>query len=248
MPDPLLAAIVMAVVCGLGGAAAPRLLRSIPEPEPEAGPEPAAQDAEQAAETQASAKEPYAAIAALPGLTWRLAVVSAVAGAAVGAAIGWHGTLVPWAYVVPLGVALGLVDWRTRLLPTWVIAPSYAVVVLLTFIASALADDIDVVFRAAVGWAVMGGLYFLLWFVYPKGMGYGDVRLSGLLGITLGALGIEVVLVGAWLGFLFGGVGGLLFSRLGRTDRRATPQGPFMVAGAVVGVLLAPAFLAGLGY
>jgi leader peptidase (prepilin peptidase)/N-methyltransferase len=238
MPDPLLAAIVMAVVCGVGGAAAPRLLGTIPEPAPAEDP----QDAE------APVKEPYAAIAALPGLGRRLAVASAVIGAAVGAAIGWHGTLVPWAYVVPLGVALGLVDWRTRLLPTWVIAPSYAVVVLLAFAASALADDIDVVFRAAIGWAVMGGLYFLLWLVYPKGMGYGDVRLSGLLGIALGVLGVPVVVVGSWLGFLFGGVGGLLLSRLGMTDRRATPQGPFMVAGAVVGVLLAPAFLAGLGY
>ena len=248
MPDPLLAAIVMAVVCGVGGFAAPRLLRSIPEPVPAADDVQPLEVPEAPAVPAVPAKEPYAAIAALPGLGWRLAIVSAAVGAGVGAAIGWHGTLAPWAYVVPLGVALGLVDWRTRLLPTWVIAPSYAVVVLLTFAASALTDDIDVVFRAAIGWAVMGGLYFLLWFVYPKGMGYGDVRLSGILGIALGALGVPVVLVGAWLGFLFGGVGGLLLSRLGMTDRRATPQGPFMVAGAVVGVLLAPAFLAGLGY
>lgn len=238
MPDPLLAAIVMAVVCGLGGAAAPRLLGRIPEPAPvdpaPTGPTPA--------------KEPYAAIAALPGLTWRLGLGSAVAGAAVGAAVGWHATLVPWGYVVPLGVALGLVDWRTRLLPTWVIAPSYAVVVLLTFAASALAHDVDVVFRAAIGWAVMGGLYFLLWLVYPRGMGYGDVRLSGLLGIALGELGVPVVIVGAWLGFFLGGFGGLLLARLGVTDRRATPQGPFMVAGAVLGVLVAPTLIAGLGY
>lgn len=234
MPDPLLAALVMAVVCGLAGAAAPRLLARIPEPEP--------------AEPGGPGKEPYADIAALPGLPWRLGAVSAVAGAAVGAAVGWEGTLVPWAYLVPLGVALGLVDWRTRLLPTWVIAPSYAVVVLLTFAASALADDVDVVFRAAIGWALMGGLYFLLWLVYPRGMGYGDVRLSGLLGIALGALGVPVALVGAWLGFLLGGVGGLLLARAGLTDRRATPQGPFMVAGAILGVLLAPALLAGLGY
>ncbi|MGN6252804.1 MAG: prepilin peptidase [Marmoricola sp.] len=239
MPDPLLAAIVMAAVCGLGGWAAPRLLRRVPEPAPAEAP---------ADEAPAPAKERYADIAALPGLPWRLAAVSAVVGAAAGAAIGWHGMLAPWAYVVPLGIGLGLVDWRTRLLPTWVIAPSYAVVVLLTFVASAFGGDIDVVLRGAVGWAVMGGLYFLLWLVYPQGMGYGDVRLSGVLGIALGTLGVPVVLLGAWLGFFLGGVGGLLLARRGVTDRRATPQGPFMVAGAVVGVLLAPLLVSGLGY
>lgn len=237
MPDPLLAALVMALVCGAAGAAAPRLLERIPEP---ADPEPA--------EPAAPVKELYADIAALPRLAWRLGAVSALAGAAVGAAVGWDGPLVIWAYLVPLGVALGLVDWRTRLLPTWVIAPSYAVVVLLTFAASALDDDVDVVFRAAIGWALMGGLYFLLWLIYPRGMGYGDVRLSGLLGIALGALGVPVALIGAWLGFLLGGVGGLLLARAGLTDRRATPQGPFMVAGAILGVLVAPALVAGLGY
>ncbi len=73
----------------------------------------------------------------------------------------------------------------------------------------------------------------MLWFVYPRGMGYGDVRLSGVLGIALGLprLGAQLVL-GIYAGFLLGGVGGLLLSLLRLVDRKAYPFGPFMLAGA----------------
>ena len=46
-------------------------------------------------------------------------------GAAFGAALGWTGALVYLVPLVPIGVALMVIDWRTTLLPTRVIHPTY---------------------------------------------------------------------------------------------------------------------------
>ena len=90
---------------------------------------------------------------------------------------------------------------------------------------------------------VYGGFFFVLWFVYPPGLGFGDVRLAGVLGIALGNLGWEALLLGIWTGSLLVGVLGLVLVRLGVVDRATTPFGPFMLLGALVGVLLGPALL-----
>ena len=73
-------------------------------------------------------------------------------------------------------------------------------------------------------------------------MGFGDVKLAGVLGMYLGWLGWGAVVVGGFLGFLLGGVvgGGLMLARkAGR--KSAIPFGPFMVAGALIAVFVGPA-------
>ena len=246
------------------GAFVPRLIARIPEPDPEPELEPAMdraheraasagseQDGEIAAEASAGKpppeepKELYADIAAAPGLRWRAAAWTAVVAGLVGARVGWHPALALALYLAPVGVALAVIDWRTRLLPTKVIAPSYVVVVVLAVLAAVLDGDRHALVTAALGWLVAGGTFFVLWFVYPRGMGYGDVRLSGVLGIALGYLGWPELLTGVYAGFLLGGVGGLLLSLLRLVDRKAYPFGPFMLVGAVVGVLAGP-YVAGL--
>ena len=185
-------------------------------------------------------KELYATIAALPGLGWRTAVAGAVVCGLVGARTGWQWELLVLAYLVPVGIALAVVDWRTRLLPTWVIAPSYLIVVGLAVLASLLSGDWGDLVRAGWGWAVAGGTFLLLWLIYPRGMGYGDVRLSGVLGIVLGYLGWGPLLVGVYAGFLLGGLGGTVLTLLRVVDRKAYPFGPFMLLGAWLGVLVGP--------
>jgi leader peptidase (prepilin peptidase)/N-methyltransferase len=193
-------------------------------------------------------KELYRDLARLPHLRVGLGLAGAVAGAVAGAEIGWHGGLVPWAFLVPLGLTLAVVDWRTRLLPTYLIAPSYGVLVLLTLVAALVDADAHALLRALLGWAAVGGFYLLMWLVYPKGIGYGDVRLSGLLGIALGYLGWSQALVGGYAGLLVGSLGGLVLVRARLADRRHVPFGPFMVLGALLGVACGPAVAAGLGY
>jgi leader peptidase (prepilin peptidase)/N-methyltransferase len=255
----LSAAALLAGVSALGGSGVPALIRRIPEPEPTAEEERAASrtdsevdatvpgsgegnvaDKATARRTEEEPKELYTDIARLPGLLWRSALLAGVVGAAIGARLGWTPALLVAAYLVPVGVALSVVDWRTRLLPTKVIAPSYVVVVVLAVAAAWIGDDWDDLVRAGWGWLAAGGLFLVMWLVYPAGMGYGDVRLSGLLGIALGYVGWAELLSGLFAAFLLGGLGGALLSVLRLVDRKSYPFGPFMLLGALVGVLVGP--------
>jgi leader peptidase (prepilin peptidase)/N-methyltransferase len=232
-------AAVTAIAGAVSGLGVPALIARIPEPVPEPVPvtTPARKGAVPSVAAKVAAKEAYAAIAARPGLGWKAALASAVAAALVGLDLGWQWTLLPVVALVPVGVALAVVDWRTRLLPTRVIAPTYVAIGVLAVVAAGLAGDWPSLVRAVWGLVLARGAFWLLWLVYPRGMGYGDVRLAGVLGLTLGLLGWGQLLVGIYAGFVLGGVGGLLLAAVGAVDRGAYPFGPFMLLGALVGVL-----------
>jgi leader peptidase (prepilin peptidase)/N-methyltransferase len=210
----------------------------VPEPDPAQEETGEAQDDRD--ERTEEPKEQYVAIARTPGLRWKTALVAALAGGLVGGRVGWGPELSFLLYLVPVGVALAVIDWRTRLLPTKIIAPSYLIVIVLAVASAWLGDDWHALGIAGLGWLVSGGTFFALWFIYPRGMGYGDVRLSGVLGIALGYLGWSQLLTGVYAGFLLGGVGGLLLSSLRIVDRKAYPFGPFMLVGALTGVVVGP--------
>jgi leader peptidase (prepilin peptidase)/N-methyltransferase len=230
----LAAAAAAAVLCALAGPLVPVLTARIPEP-----PEDLADDTDDDTAPR-EPKEPYAVIAATRGLAGRAALLSGVAGALVGWSLGWAWPLLFLLPLVPVGVALGIIDWRTRLLPTRVIAPTYVVLIALVLVGAAITRDTDDLVRAGWGWLVSGGLFLVLWVVHPRGLGYGDVRLSGVLGIALGYLGWGPLLVGVYAGFLLGGVGGGLLSLARVVERRAIPFGPFMLVGALLGVVVGP--------
>jgi leader peptidase (prepilin peptidase)/N-methyltransferase len=210
-------AVLTALLSGLG----PWVIARLPEPTTE----PAAPD-----------KVTYAQIAARPWLGLQLAMAGAVVGALVGWRLGWQPVLATWIYLGGVGVVLAYVDASTRLLPIRVVAPSYAVVCALVCLAGAVDAEPQRLLRAALGWLTMGGFYFLLWFIYPRGLGYGDVRLSGLLGIALGYLGWAPLLTGLYSGFLLGAVGGGMLAVAGRSRGRPFAFGPFMLLGSLVGV------------
>ncbi|WP_107705928.1 prepilin peptidase [Nocardioides allogilvus] len=220
-----MSAVLVAVLCAALGVLVPRLIAAVPEPD-----EPAED------------KQPYADIAARPGLAWQSALICAVIGALIGGAVGLDLALLFLVPLVPVGVALALIDWRTRLLPTRIIAPTYLVLVPLVVIAALASGEPRLLLLAAIGWAVMGGLYLLLWLIHPAGMGYGDVRLSGILGIVLGYLGWQELALGSWSGFLLGGIGGALLAAFKVVDRRHNPFGPWMLIGALAGIVVGPAF------
>jgi leader peptidase (prepilin peptidase)/N-methyltransferase len=74
-------------------------------------------------------------------------------------------------------------------------------------------------------------------------MGFGDVRLAALLGFALGHVGWAEFGVGMYSGFLIFGVPGLVLA-LVKWDRKllktAYPFGPFMILGALLGLLVGP--------
>ncbi|MDP3968354.1 MAG: A24 family peptidase [Nocardioides sp.] len=231
------------VLCAVLGLLAPRIIARVPEPvrtPVEEHPETDAGFVDQAPKPEEPAKQSYADVARLPGLAWRCAVVGALTGALLVLGTGAAWVLLVLVPLVPLGLALAVIDWRTRLLPYVLVAPSYVVVGVLVLLVGVIEGDVDLLVRATVGWLGSFAVFYLLNLVSPRGMGYGDVRLAGVLGMALGAVGWIELVVGMYAGFLVGGVLGLVLSVLRVVDRKAYPFGPFMLAGAVLGVALGP--------
>ena len=143
-------------------------------------------------------------------------------------------------YLAAVGVALALIDLDHKRLPDALTLPSYPVAVALLAVAALLGSDGSWV-RALLGGLAMFAVYFVLCFAYPAGMGFGDVKLSGVLGLHLGWIGWGAWCVGLFLGFLLGalfGLGLIVARRGGR--KTAVPFGPFMLAGALAAVLVGP--------
>lgn len=153
-------------------------------------------------------------------------------------AIGLDWALPAFLYLTALGVALAFIDLDTKRLPNALTYPSYPILAVLLLVPAVLDGAWAEYGRALLGGLALFGIYLLLALVYPAGMGIGDVKLAGILGMALGWLGWGPWLVGAFLAFLLGGLAGLALIVLGRAGRRsAIPFGPFMVAGALVAVL-----------
>lgn len=152
---------------------------------------------------------------------------------------GLHVVLIAYLYLAAISIALALIDIDLKKLPDAITLPSYPVAaVLLTAGALAAHEPFDLV-RAAIGGAALYALYAVLWFVYPKGMGRGDIKLAGVLGMYLGYLGWGTLAVGAFLGFLLGGVIGITLMATGRATRKSKiPFGPFMLSGALIAVFV----------
>jgi len=152
---------------------------------------------------------------------------------------GFDAVLPAYLYLGAVGLALALIDIDLKRLPDALTLPSYPVGVVLLGIAALMNHDGHSFVRALICALIAAGLYFALWFAYPSGMGFGDVKLSGVLGLYLGWLGYGELAVGLFLGFLYGGlfgIGLILFKDGGRKTK--VPFGPFMLLGTLTAVLV----------
>lgn len=235
-------ALVCLLLCGVLGRLSPLLVARLPEPEPDTAPQDGARTLD-----PAPPKELYADLAARPGLGVRLGVGSALTGALLGAVLGWTGALVYLVPLVPVGVVLLVIDWRTTLLPTRIMHPTYAGLAVLIPAAALIDHDPTSLYRAGWGWLVVGGWFWGFWAV-ARAWGFGDVRLSRVLGPALGYLGWPQLLIGLFLMVMVGGLGGAVLSVVNRSLRKRFPYGPFMLVGALLGVLAGPWLASSLGY
>lgn len=146
-------------------------------------------------------------------------------------------TLVAFLWLAGVSVSLALIDLDTHKLPNAIVLPSYLVGGILLAAAGILSGDIDALIRAGVGLAALWVAYFLLAMLYPGGMGFGDVKLAGVLGLYLGFVGWGALLVGAFAAFFLGGIYAIALMILKKAGRKSgIPFGPWMLAGAWVGI------------
>ena len=146
--------------------------------------------------------------------------------------------------VAAAGAVAAVVDARTHRLPDVIVLPSWLAAVLLLGTAALAAGDGAGLGRAVAGGLLGFGAYAALRIAYPPGLGFGDVKLAGLLGTPLAWLGWGELVTGLVLPFVLGGVWALALVATRRARREtAVPFGPFMVVGAGLAAVLGDAAL-----
>lgn len=233
----VLPALVGALVGLLGGLAVPRLIAWCPEPahDPAENPD------------EFPDHVPFAELAVRPRLGLWCGAAGVVVGGALGLAVGWAWAL-PWllALVAPC-IALAVIDYVTWYLPKRLVLPSFAVVAAFEVVATIALGRPMVLVLALGGMVVLGGYYGLMWFISPRMMAFGDVRLGGLIGLALGPLGAATVLVSVLAAAVLSVVAYVPMKVRGNAIRREgvkgplkdnLPYGPFLLLGALVAVVV----------
>ena len=151
----------------------------------------------------------------------------------VGLKIGLEDTLVPaLAFTITL-VAAAETDLEHRIIPNRLMAVS-AVAALVLW---GIVDPAQLPENLIAG-AAAGGVMFVVAFAYPAGMGMGDVKLSGVMGLYLGASVAPALFVGFATGALVGI--GIVLVRGPAARKQGVPFGPFLALGGIVGLLYGP--------
>jgi leader peptidase (prepilin peptidase) / N-methyltransferase len=166
-----------------------------------------------------------------------------VSAAAVGALAGrFAGTPEVAAFCVlgVIGIALAACDLHVQRLPDRLTLPAYPAVLALLAAAALLGHHSWPLTRAILGGVALGGAYLLLGLLRPGGIGGGDIKVAGLIGLALGWLGWGAVINGAALGFVLAGLAGVALLAAKRVTLRSHISfGPYLIGGALLAMLAA---------
>jgi leader peptidase (prepilin peptidase) / N-methyltransferase len=127
-------------------------------------------------------------------------------------------------------VPITLIDLDLRLIPNRITLPAAVAAVV-----AGVVLDIGFVPEQLIAGAAAGGFFLLAAMAYPRGMGMGDVKLAGVLGLCLGRAVAPAIFAGLIAGVL---VGAAIIARKGAREGRKTavPFGPFLALGAILGL------------
>lgn len=168
----------------------------------------------------------------------RTAVMTAVFAALLAGAgelAGLRPLTLALAWAAGAAVVLGAVDLISHRLPDRVTYPAAAVCTTALLVDAAVLGTWGALVRAAVAGAAAFLVAGLGWVVSPQGLGLGDVKLLGLLGLLLGWFGWGVLMAGVFLGLLTGALVSVVLLATRRVGwRTAIPFGPPLLAGAVL--------------
>ncbi|HXQ59542.1 MAG TPA: A24 family peptidase [Acidimicrobiales bacterium] len=167
-----------------------------------------------------------------------LAVVSALVLAGFAVRFGADVVLAAYAVFGLSMVAISAVDLERWIIPNRIIYPTLALLVPLFVVASAVDHRWGSLGRAAASGAAAFAGFYILHVVVPRGMGFGDVRLSGVIGLATGWLGYGHAFVAFFAAFVLGSVVGIAVIAVTGGDRKSRiPFGPFLAAGAVISII-----------
>jgi len=169
-------------------------------------------------------------------------LLAGLGGAGAAAMAQVWGELVAFALLALACALLVVIDLAVYRLPNIITGPMYPILLVALTIQAAFGGDWSRLGRAVAGGAVLAVGYLVLALLVPTGLGLGDVKLAGLLGVFLGWTGWPNLFVGTLAAFALNAlVAAVLLVSRRVTRKGATAFGPWMVAGAAIGALWAPA-------
>ncbi len=182
-----------------------------------------------------------------PGARVRLPAAPAAAGTAalfglLAASVRPVLALAAMCWLGGCGVALAVTDAVARRLPDPLTGAAYAGVLALLLAAAAAGDRWGQLGRAAAGGAVLAGCFLVLALAGPGAVGLGDVKLAASIGTALAWVGWGPLVAGTAAGLVLAALyGGVLLALRRATLRQQIPYGPFLLAGALTGIIAAGA-------
>ncbi len=169
------------------------------------------------------------------------AAVALVVGALAGAAAGWSALLPALVALALFAAPLIVIDYEQHRLPNRLVYPAALSAAALLALAAAIRHGWPDYLRAVEAAAACYAVLFVLMFLAPRSLGWGDVRLGGVLGGYLGFLSWLSVYYGIFAGFLLGAlVAAVLLATRRATLKTAVAFGPMLILGALLVLVLAP--------
>ena len=151
-------------------------------------------------------------------------------------------------YLGAVGAALALIDLDVHRLPDLIVLPSYPIGFVLLLVPTVVTAQWGWLLRGVLAGVVLFVGYLVLALVSPGGggLGFGDVKLAGVLGLSLGWLGWGSVIVSVFAAFIIGGVVALILLLAGRAGRSShIAFGPWMILGAWVALMFPVVLITG---
>ena len=139
-----------------------------------------------------------------------------------------------------IGAALTFIDLDVHRLPDLIVLPSYPIAFVLLLVPTVVTGDWSALLRAVLASLALYAGYLVLALLSPGGggLGFGDVKLAGLLGLLLGWLAWGPAIVSVFAAFVIGGVIALILLLTRRTSRSSSIAfGPSMILGAWVALM-----------
>jgi prepilin signal peptidase PulO-like enzyme (type II secretory pathway) len=113
----------------------------------------------------------------------------------------------------------------------YLIIPNILILLLLVISFFNLLNDIVNFNQYLIGLFIGFGLFYFLYLLFPKGIGFGDVKLAGAIGLFLG---FKLTILAILLSFFSGAIVGLFLIAIGKkTMKDPIPFGPFLAFGAI---------------
>lgn len=151
---------------------------------------------------------------------------------------GWSISFVAYGYFGVVAVVLGSHDLATRRVPDAIVLPSYPIAIGLLAVASGVGHEWGAFVRSSEAMVGVGLVFLALALVMVGQLGLADVKLAMLVGLCAGWLSWSTVWFAVFAGFLLGWCWGIPKAIRRRELRYRFAFGPFLLAGAIVAVVL----------